>query len=76
MTTTRLRIIMKTLQTFMAMAIWTITIFFGLYLAGAHLHYRDPLLAVAISILILVTHMVNMAIYFRIEADRPYKWLE
>ena len=67
---------MKTLQTFMAMAIWTITIFFGLYLTGAHLHYRDPLLAVAISILILITHMVNMAIYFRIEADRPYKWLE
>ncbi len=65
---------MKTLQAFTAMAIWTITIFFGLYLAEALLHYRDPLLAVAISILILVTHMVNMAIYFRIEADRPYKW--
>ena len=67
---------MKTLQAFLAMAIWTITIFFSLYLAGAHLHYRDPLQAAAISILILITHMVNMAIYFRIEADRPYKWLE
>ena len=51
---------MNSLKAFLAMGAWTIVVFIFLYLIDAHLNYRDPIWAISIAIVLLITHMVNM----------------
>ncbi len=67
---------MNSLKAFLAMGAWTIAIFVFLYLIGAHLNYRDPIWAISIAIVLLITHMVNMFLYFRITGNKPYLWFK
>ncbi|MFK8054125.1 MAG: hypothetical protein AB8F65_14250 [Woeseiaceae bacterium] len=65
---------MKNLKAVALMGAWTLSVGFALYLLQAHLHYRDVVWALGIAAAVLGTHMVNMAIYFRIAGDTPYQW--
>lgn len=65
---------MKSLKAFSLMAIWTIVVGFVLYSLEAHLHYREFSWALGIAAALLVTHMVNMIIYFKVAGQTPYKW--
>lgn len=67
---------MNTFKAITSMSIWTIAIFTGLYLVGAHKNYQDILWATAIGLTLLVTHVINMIIYFKITGDQPYKWFQ
>ena len=56
------------------MSIWTLLIASALYAVGAHKYYQDLVWAIGIGITLLLTHMVNMVLYFRVAGDKPYKW--
>lgn len=56
------------------MGIWTAIVFYGLYSIGAHLNFREPLWAVGIGVILLITHMVNMAIYFKVAGEKAFQW--
>jgi len=65
---------MKTLKAFVFMSIWTLSIIYVLYLLGAHLNYHNIFIAGLIGVILLITHMVNMVLYFKIAGNTPYKW--
>jgi hypothetical protein len=65
---------MKNLKSILLMSIWTLSIIYILYLLGAHLYYQNVFIAVLIGAILLLTHMVNMLIYFKIAGKEPYKW--
>jgi len=65
---------MKTLKAILVMSIWTSTIGFILYTLEAHLLFREIHWAIAIGVILLITHMVNMTLYFKIAVKEPYQW--
>lgn len=67
---------MKTLKAILIMSIWTSIVGFILYTIEAHLHFREIIWAVAIGVILLITHMVNMALYFKIAGKEPYLWFK
>jgi|TARA_B110000914_G_scaffold49481_1_gene42287 hypothetical protein len=67
---------MKTLKAILIMSIWTSIVGFILYTVEAHLHFREIIWAVAIGVILLITHMVNMALYFKIAGKEPYLWFK
>ena len=67
---------MKNFKAFTIMSLWTLTIGIILYSIEAHLHFREILWALSLSLILLVTHMVNMIIYFKIAGNDPYKWFK
>ncbi len=67
---------MKNLKAFSLMGIWTALIGFLLFSAQAHLHFREIVWALGLSIILLITHMINMLIYFKVAGNTPYKWFK
>ncbi|MEM7613270.1 MAG: hypothetical protein AAF270_16415 [Pseudomonadota bacterium] len=65
---------MKSIKAFALMGVWSVFVGSVLYLAEAHLSYRDVFWAAGIAVTVLVTHMVNMAIYFRVAGNTPFRW--
>ena len=65
---------MKTLKAILGMSIWTLSIMYILYLFEAHLYYQNIFIAGLIGIVLLIMHMINMVLYFRIAGKAPYKW--
>ena len=59
---------------FSLVSIWTSLVGVSLYSLDAHLHYRELGWAVSIGLILLITHMVNMTLYFKIRGDEPFKW--
>ncbi|MBP01232.1 MAG: hypothetical protein CMM25_00270 [Rhodospirillaceae bacterium] len=67
---------MKSLKAFSLMGGVTLIVLAILYLLDAHNNYREFHWAVGIAIVLLITHISNMAIYFKITGDQPYKWFK
>jgi hypothetical protein len=69
---------MASFKALIVMAIWTGIVGYGLYSVGAHQseNYTQPLWAIAIGTGLLVTHIVNMAIYFKVAGERPFEWIK
>ena len=65
---------MASFKAIVVMAIWTVLVGYGLYSVGALENFRDPLWALGIGVVLLVTHMVNMAIYFKVAGEKPFQW--
>lgn len=65
---------MASFKAILVMAIWTALIGYGLFSAGALEHFREPLWAVGIGATLLITHMVNMALYFKVAGEKPFQW--
>jgi uncharacterized membrane protein (DUF485 family) len=64
-------------STFLALllvSLWTSLIAFALYSFNAHLHYRELTWAIPIGLVLIITHMVNMTIYFKVRGNKPYSW--
>ena len=67
---------MKKIKAFLYMGSWTLIIAIILYSQGAHIHFRELNWAIGTSLILLITHMVNMAIYFKVAGNEPYKWFK
>ncbi len=64
------------MKAFILMGLLTAVVAAILYTLGAHFHYRELVWAIAISIVLLATHMANLAIYFSVAGKKPYKWFD
>ena len=67
---------MKNLKAFTIIGLITASVGAVLFVLDAHLNYRNILWAVAISATLLITHVVNMAVYFKVAGEEPYKWFK
>jgi hypothetical protein len=67
---------MKNLKAFTTIGLITASVGAVLFALDAHLNYRNILWAVAISVTLLLTHVVNMAVYFKVAGEEPYKWFK
>ena len=67
---------MKNLKAFTIIGLITASVGAVLFALEAHLNYRNILWASAISITLLITHLVNMAVYFKVAGEEPYKWFK
>ena len=67
---------MKTLQGILGMAIWTAVVAAVLYLCNANDNYDQFGWAILIGFVLLLTHVVNMVIYFKVAGKQPYKWFK
>ena len=65
---------MNTLKAILLMSIWTSILGAALYFFDAHAHYRNILWATVIGLTLLITHMVNMFIYFKVAGDKPVSY--
>lgn len=65
---------MKNLKAFTIIGLITASVGAVLFALDAHLNYRNILWAVAISVTLLITHVINMAVYFKVAGEEPYKW--
>ena len=64
----------STLLALLLVSLWTSLIAFALYSFDAHLHYRELTWTIPIGLVLIITHMVNMTIYFRVRGNKPYSW--
>ena len=67
---------MKNLKAFTIIGLITASVGAVLFVLDAHLNYRSILWAVAISVTLLITHVINMAVYFKVSGEEPYKWFK
>jgi hypothetical protein len=67
---------MKNLKAFTIIGLITASVGAVLFALDAHLNYRNILWAVVISVTLLITHVVNMAVYFKVAGEEPYKWFK
>lgn len=67
---------MKNLKAFSIIGFITASVGVLLYALDAHLNYRNLFWAIGISITLLITHILNMAVYFKVAGDQPYKWFK
>jgi hypothetical protein len=67
---------MKNLKAFTIIGLITASVGAVLFALDAHLNYRNILWAVSISVTLLITHVVNMAVYFKVAGEEPYKWFK
>ena len=67
---------MKNLNAFLPIGVFTLSVAALLYLADAHQNFRNIYWALGICLTLLITHVTNMAIYFKVAGDKPYKWFK
>ncbi|MDA7786490.1 hypothetical protein N9J68_01105 [Gammaproteobacteria bacterium] len=67
---------MKNLKAFSIIGLITASVGILLYAFDAHLNYRNLFWAIGISTTLLITHILNMAVYFKVAGDQPYKWFK
>ena len=67
---------MKTIKGISGMVIWTALVALFLYAVDAHNKYQHLGIAILIGLALLVTHIVNMVIYFKVAGKEPYKWFK
>lgn len=67
---------MKSIKAFIIIALWTALIGYGLYSVEAHQHYRQIEWALGLSVILLLTHMSNMILYFKLTDKEPYQWFK
>ena len=67
---------MASFRAIIVMVIWTAIAGYGLFALGAHEHFRNPIWAISIGIALLVIHLINMALYFKIAGERPFEWFK
>ena len=65
---------MESIKAIGLMALWTVLSLYTLYYIGAFENFRNPYLIVPISLSLLVIHMINMFIYFKVGGNKPYEW--
>jgi hypothetical protein len=65
---------MGSAKAFLLMALLTGLVGLVLYSLDAHLHHRNLVWAILLSVVLLATHVGNMAIYFVVADKNPYKW--
>lgn len=65
---------MASFKAIIVMAIWTGLVAYGLFHIGALEHFREPLWGLGIGAALLITHMVNMALYFNVAGEKPFQW--
>ncbi len=67
---------MYSFRAIIVMLLWSSVIGFSLYAIDAHIHFREIPWSISISIVLLLTHMGNMFLYFRIAGKEPYRWFK
>jgi hypothetical protein len=67
---------MASIKAIAFMVVWTAIAGYGLFTIGAHEHFRNPLWAIGTGLALLVIHLVNMALYFKIAGEEPFLWFK
>ena len=67
---------MKNLNAFLPIGVFTLSVAALLFLVDAHQNFRNIYWALGISLTLIITHITNMAIYFKVAGDKPYKWFK
>ena len=53
---------------------WTLLAGVSLYLSEIFSLHTDILWAILIASILLLVHVINLILYFKITGDSPYKW--
>lgn len=67
---------MPNLKAALAMGIWTVVAIVSMQFVGVADHFRDPLWAIGTAVLLLLTLIVNVWIYFKVAGDYGWKWIK
>ena len=65
---------MKNILGFVAMLIWTAIAGLSLYFLGRFSLHTNVGWAILIAASLLIVHVINLILYFKITGDEPYKW--
>ena len=65
---------MKNILGFIAMFAWTLVAGMSLYLSEIFSLHTNILWAILIAAILLLVHVINLILYFKITGDSPYKW--
>ena len=65
---------MKNYLGFLAMFIWTLFAGVFLYFSGIFSLHTNIAWAILIATILLIVHVINLVLYFKITGDTPYKW--
>ena len=65
---------MKNFLGFIAMFAWTLVAGMSLYLSEIFSLHTNILWAILIASILLLVHVINLILYFKITGDSPYKW--
>ena len=65
---------MKNFLGFIAMFAWTLFAGMSLYLSEIFSLHTNILWAILIASILLLVHVINLILYFKITGNSPYKW--
>ena len=65
---------MKNYLGLLAMFIWTLFAGVSLYFSGILSLHTNIGCAILIATILLIVHVINLVLYFKITGNTPYKW--
>jgi len=65
---------MASFKAVVVMLIFTAAVVFGMNVSGLSENFRDPLMALAGAVVLLVALIVNVALYLKIAGETPFRW--
>lgn len=65
---------MASFKAVVVMLMFSGAVVFGMNAAGLSENFRDPLMALAGAVVLLVALIVNVTIYLKIAGESPFKW--
>lgn len=65
---------MASFKAIVAMALFSVAVFFGMNAIGLQDKHGDPLMALAGAVVLLVALVINVSLYLKIAGEAPFKW--
>ena len=65
---------MASFKAIISMIIFSAAVAFGMNLVGLTENFRDPLLALAGAVVLLVALIINVTLYLKIAGETPFRW--
>ena len=65
---------MASFKAIVVMLIFSAAVVFGMNAAGLSESFRDPLMALAGAVVLLVALIVNVTLYLKIAGESPFRW--
>ena len=65
---------MASLKAIVVMLIFSAAVVFGMQEFGLNDNFRDPVMALAGAVVLLIALIINVTIYLKVAGEAPFRW--
>ena len=65
---------MASFKAIVVMLIFSAAVIYGMEMSGLNDSFRDPMMALASAVILLIALILNVAIYLKVAGEAPFRW--